>query len=223
MKKVAIIVCVAICVVLLGGILISGFLGNTKLPFLVPKADRSEVGEVKTISFSRLHEEGRNLLIYIFDPTEKTGRLAAIGDADGGTKVCPIVIYEPEWEGAAGLCGAVDGVFEARIIDIVNIDYYESQLFRDSIYMGDPAVQEAYDPEEILDLADCTLPDGDLQYFLVWLSDEEQEAPWTAVGDAYSICLVGNGSEGCSEKFADFIERLEKIASRYGFRQELGL
>ena len=198
--------------------------GTEKLPWLVPKADRSDVGKTVTLSFEELCLEAKGQAVYIYNPKENTGRLAVFGGDTQGYTVVPVTIYDVPFRGGEDLCGSVSGTFEAKILEIVNIDFVEGMHFSNHMWFSEERLNQM-NREERIHISDFSGMDtgNAVQYYFLRVFEETDEFDWEPLGEACEICITGGPVENASETFEAMVEKFRRIASRYGLKAELNL
>jgi len=226
--KIGIIITSALLCVLI--ILLLFFLfaapGSLTHPWLIPKADKQDVGQTVTLSFPELlqskqyknsmttDDPSENLVfIYVCNQETQTGRLGVISKVSDNQKYCELTVYEPEWQGGRGLVDAMSGTFSATVIDRVNIDYMEGE-----VYIANAANCYSYQGmPEILDIQSGSLPDGSgTQYYLGTLTYAPgSEAYWSSVTGDISLSLMGGTLEGSSDSFANCVNVFLRTVERF--------
>lgn len=185
----------------------------------IPRADRSDIGEVVTLSFPELLAanpyEG-NLspelmdhmsFVYVFDSQMGKGKLTVFSRVAGNKTYCCVTVYEPEWVGGEGLCQNLTGSFQARVVARKNISSEDGLFLVHNItrYTGgsEPLIQVGSHRE---------IDSPNLQWFMGVMDPTPQSARWNTLDGG--ICVsVKLGTEEASD--TNDVNALIDILDRY--------
>lgn len=191
----------------------------------IPPADRSDIGETVTLSFSELlaanqYEDPLNpqtkeelSFVYAYDSQTGKGKLTLFTQVPGNQRICCVTVYEPEWVGGEGLCQNLTGSFQARVTARKNITSKEGftmvhNIAAFSTQQDNPAV--------FMNIADYVDRNSSyLQWFLGVMGYERQADKYHMLDDSIYVSIQAGTAEESGEDFGRNIDALINILDRY--------
>lgn len=191
----------------------------------IPPADRSDIGETVTLSFSELlaanqYEDPLNpqtkeelSFVYAYDSQTGKGKLTLFTQVPGNQRICCVTVYEPEWVGGEGLCQNLTGSFQAKILARKNITSKDGLVVVRNI----AAYSTQQDnPAVFVDIADYAEKDSScLQWFLGVMGYERQADKYHKIEGSIYVSIQAGSAEESGESFAYNINALINILDRY--------
>lgn len=191
----------------------------------IPPADRSDIGETVTLSFSELlaanqYEDPLNpqtkealSFVYAYDSHTGKGKLTLFTQVPGNRRICCVTVYEPEWVGGEGLCQNLTGSFRAKVVERKNITSKEGLFLVHNITRF---YEEVDAPETFLDIAEYQDTGGPyLQWFLGVMDCTPQSTKWHMLDESISVAVKAGTVEASPESFSGDIDALCNILDRY--------
>lgn len=125
--------------------------GSLLEPWMLPRADQSDIGQTVTLSFPQLLKDSQYddqdplnpdapevmHIAYLYNGEKKTGALAVITETEHNSSLACLTIYEPEWTGGEGLFSNLTEEFQAKVIHRANIDWMEGISYFGAAVYGD--------------------------------------------------------------------------------------
>lgn len=203
--------------------------GTLQDPSVFRKPDQTDVGKTVKLSAEIMMniqpDSVERTFVYVYLPAKQQGRLLLFSTPTLEEMYTTVTVFEPEFEGGAGLCEAMQGEFTAQITDILNISYQEGYYIRNASYYS----KEKYDKMnsgEVIDINSFVggNTDAEVQYYFCWLTTEtENNAPMQEVAPGISLYLTANLAPEQSERIQTSVTVFSRIVERFELQDALGL
>ena len=192
-------------------------------PWMLPKAEKSDVGQTVTISFPQLLKDSQYddqdplnpdrpevmHIVYL----EDANKLAVITEMESNKSLASLTIYAPEWTGSESLFSNLTEGFQAKVIHRVNVNWMEGIIYIGNQIYGelkeDPTL--AIDPSKFTEASQKQCIYGRFYY-----GQEEIGQPLT--DDITAVFLAYDLSKLTAQN-----DVFLRIVEKYGLSKHLGL
>lgn len=197
--------------------------GSLPEPWMLPKAEMSDIGQTVTISFPQLLKDSQYddqdplnpdrpevmHIVYL----EDANKLAVITEMESNKSLASLTIYAPEWTGSESLFANLTEEFQAKVIHRVNVNWMEGIIYIGNQIYGelkeDPTL--AIDPSEFTEASQKKCIYGRFYY-------GEEEIGQEITDEITATFLAYDLSKLTAQN-----DVFLRIAEKYGLSKHLGL